>query len=91
VTRLLAHLAVEDWKRGVALVILYAYGYQLCAWPLLCWATTLITALTGYPLPVPPIVPWEILMSPTTTLATIGGIQTWRERGHAAEQAQPAA
>jgi len=77
---LLARLDVEDWKRGVALVILYAYGYQLCAWPLLAWGTTLVTAFTAYALPVPPIVPWEILMSGTTTLATIGGIQTWRER-----------
>lgn len=78
---LLARLDVDDWKRGVALVILYAYGYQLCAWPLLSWAVTLAIAFTGHPLPVPPIVPWEILMSGTTTLATIGGIQTWRERG----------
>lgn len=72
---------VEDWKKGVALVILWAYAYQLCAWPIACWATTLITAFTGMGLPVPPIVPWEILMSGTTTLAAIGGIQTWRERG----------
>lgn len=82
-SRVLAALAVDDWKRGVALVILYAYGYQLCAWPLLSWGTTLLAALTGHALPVPPIVPWEILMSGTTTLATIGGIQTWRERTHA--------
>lgn len=79
-TQILAHLAVEDWKRGIALVILYAYGYQLCAWPLLSWAVTLVIAFTGHPLPVPPIVPWEILVSGTGTLATIGGIQTWRER-----------
>jgi hypothetical protein len=81
--KLLRWLGVEDWKRGVAFVILYAYGYQLCAWPLLSWATTLLTAFTGHALPVPPIVPWEHLAAGTGTLATIGGIQTWRERGHA--------
>lgn len=80
-SRLLARLAVDDWKKSVAFVILYAYGYQLCAWPLLAWGTTLVTAFTGYNLPVPPIVPWEHLMAGTTTLAAIGGIQTWRERG----------
>jgi hypothetical protein len=80
-SRMLAALAVDDWKRSVAMVILYAYGYQLVAWPLLAWGTTLFTAFTGFNLPVPPIVPWEHLMAGTTTLAAIGGIQTWRERG----------
>jgi hypothetical protein len=46
------------------------------------WVTTLITAFTGFPLPVPPIMPWELMMSGTVTLAGIGGIETWRERGH---------
>ncbi len=77
---------VEDWKRGVALVILYAYGWQLCAWPLAAWITTLITAFTGFALPVPPILPWEHMIAGTTTLAAIGGIQTWRERGQAHEE-----
>lgn len=80
-SRIAAMLDVDDWKRSVAMVILYAYGYQLCAWPLLAWATTLFTAFTSFNLPVPPIVPWEHLMAGTTTLAAIGGIQTWRERG----------
>jgi hypothetical protein len=30
-------------------------------------------------MPAPPIVPWEQLIAGTTTLATIGGIQAWRE------------
>ncbi len=77
--KILSALAVEDWKRSVAYVILYAYGYQLCAWPMLAWGTTLVTAFTSYALPVPPIVPWEHLVAGTTTLAAIGGIQTWRE------------
>jgi len=77
--KILQRLDVEDWKRGVALVILYAYGWQLCAWPLAAWITTLITAFSGFALPVPPILPWEHLLTGTGTLATIGGIQTWRE------------
>lgn len=76
---------VEDWKRGVALVILYAYGWQLCGWPIAAWITTLITAFTGFALPVPPILPWELMMSGTVTLAGIGGIETWRERGQHAD------
>ena len=88
--KILAALAVDDWKRGVALVILYAYGYQLVAWPLLAWATTLVTAFTSYALPVPPIVPWEHLLTGTTTLAAIGGIQTWRERMHEGSGSEPA-
>lgn len=76
-----ALLDVEDWKRSVALVILYAYGWQLCVWPIAAWTTTLIASFTGHPLPVPPILPWEHMIAGTTTLAAIGGIQTWRERG----------
>lgn len=70
----------EDWKRGIALVILWAYGYQLVFWPLAFWGTTLLTLFTGMQWPAPPIVPWEQLMTGTTTLATVGGIQAWRDR-----------
>ena len=80
-TRLLARLDVDDWKRSIALVILYAYGWQLCGWPMAAWLTTLIIAFTGFPLPVPPLLPWELLAAGTLQLATIGGIQAWRERG----------
>ena len=69
----------EDWKRAIALVILWSYFYALVAWPLLFWATTLLTAFTTQQWPAPPIVPWEQLFAGTTTLATVGGIQTWRE------------
>jgi hypothetical protein len=81
-------LGVEDWKRAVALVILWAYAYQLVAWPLLSWGATLVTALAGLPLPVPPVTPWEHLMAGTVTLASIGGIQTWRDK--LAASAEPA-
>lgn len=78
--RVLAWLSVEDWKRAVALVILYAYGYQLCAWPLVSWCVNLVGSFAGLAIPVPPVLPWEHLIAGTTTLGTIGGIQTWRER-----------
>lgn len=71
----------EDWKRGVALVILWAYGYALVAWPSLFYLSTLLTMWTGHQWPAPPLVPWEQLVAGTGTLATVGGIQAWRERG----------
>lgn len=80
-SKLAAWFTPADWKRSIALVILWAYAYQLVVWPSLFWLTTLVTALTATQIPGPPIVPWEALMSGTTTLATIGGIETWRERG----------
>lgn len=76
-------LSPDDWKRSIALVILWAYGYQLVLWPLLFNAATLLSAATGWVVPAPVIVPWEQLLAGTTTLATVGGIQAWRERGHA--------
>jgi hypothetical protein len=69
----------DDWKRGIALVILWAYGYQLVVWPALYWAMAVLTLQTGIQWPAPPIVPWEQLFLGTGTLATVGGIQTWRE------------
>lgn len=72
----------EDWKRSIALVILWAYAYQLVAWPLIFWLTTLLTAYTGTQVPAPPVVPWEQLFAGTTTLAAVGGIQAWRDKAH---------
>jgi hypothetical protein len=87
---LLDRLRPEDWKRGVALVVLYAYAYQLVIWAPLAWLTTLVAALSGAALPVPPIVPWEHLLTGTTTLATIGGISAWKDQIHLrTEGAQP--
>jgi hypothetical protein len=79
-TRLLHWLQPEDWKRGIALVILWAYAYQLIIWPTLFWLTALLTLRTGVQWPAPPIVPWEQLVAGTATLASVGGIQAWRER-----------
>ena len=70
----------EDWKRGVALVILWAYAYALVVWPMAFWFSTIITALTGHQFPSPPLVPWEQLVAGTGTLAAVGGIETWREK-----------
>jgi len=77
--RIAEWLTPADWKRAVAFVILWAYAYQLVAWPLIFWGCTLISALTGHQVPSPPIVPWEQLGAGTATLATVGGIETWRE------------
>jgi hypothetical protein len=70
----------ENWKRGIALVILWGYGYALVLWPLLFWLSTLLAKFTGEPWPAPPLPPWEQLIAGTTTLAAVGGIETWRER-----------
>jgi hypothetical protein len=70
----------EDWKRGVAMVILWAYGYALVVWPGLFYVSTLLTLLTGIQWPAPPLVPWEQLLAGTGTLATVGGIQAWRDK-----------
>jgi hypothetical protein len=71
----------EDWKRGIAMVILWAYAYALIVWPFLFWVTTLLTMLTGMQWPGPPLIPWEHLTTGTVTLGTVGGIQAWREKG----------
>lgn len=76
---MMPRLSRENWKTAVAFIIVYAYAYQLVVWAPLFWATTLLTAWTGHQWPGPPIVPWEQLFVGTSTLATIGGIETWRE------------
>lgn len=79
VQRIASWLNPEDWKRAIALIILWAYAYQLVAWPILFWGTGLLTLWTGNQWPAPAIVPWEQLATGTATLATVGGIQAWRE------------
>lgn len=76
----LAWFTVADWKRSLAMVVLWAYAYALVAWPLLFWLTTIITSLYGVQMPAPPIVPWEQLIAGTTTLATVGGLQALRDK-----------
>jgi hypothetical protein len=70
----------DDWKRAIALVILWSYGYQLVIWPLWFNLSTLLTQALGVQIPAPVIVPWEQLIAGTTTLAAVGGLQVWRER-----------
>jgi len=79
----LAGMKVDDWKRGIALVILWTYAYQLVAWVPITWACDLASTWLGVKVPGPPIVPWEALISGTGTLATVGSIQTWRDRTQA--------
>lgn len=78
--KILTWLQPDDWQRGIALTILWAYAYALIVWPTLFWLTAILTLRTGVQWPAPPIVPWEQLVSGTLTLASVGGIQAWRER-----------
>ena len=73
-------LKPDDWKRSIALVILWSYGYQLVVWPIWFNATVILSAIFGVAIPAPIIVPWEQLLAGTTTLAAVGGIQVWREK-----------
>lgn len=77
---LFAWLKPDDWKRSIALVILWAYAYQLIVWPLWFNLVTLLNATFGLSLPAPVIVPWEQLIAGTTTLGTVGGIQAWKDK-----------
>ena len=70
----------KNWRRGVAYVIVWAYAYQLAAWPLLFWATTLLTMWTGQQWPSPVLLPWEHLLTGTATLATISGVDIARDK-----------
>jgi len=87
--RILEALSPTDWKRGIAMIILWAYAYQLLIWPLWFNIVTFINAVHGTSLPAPIIVPWEQLMAGTTTLATIGGIQAWRDGNATPDGAPP--
>lgn len=78
----------DDWKRGIALVILWAYAYQLVLWPILFYIAVIFTS-QGHTFPAPPIMPWEQLMSGTATLATVGGIQAWRDNKQLASEGSP--
>ena len=59
---------MTDWRRSVAVVIVWAYAYQLVAWPILFWLSTLLTLWTGHQWPAPTLVPWEHLATGTATL-----------------------
>ena len=85
----LAWLRPDDWKRSIAMVILWAYAYQLVVWPLWFNLVVYMNAVLGTALPAPVIVPWEQLIAGTTTLGTVGGIQAWREKDGTQEKAPP--
>ncbi len=82
---MLKWLSPEDWKRSIALVILWAYAYQLVVWPVASFVMALLTLYTGQQWPALFIVPWEQLAAGTATLATVGGIQAWRDSKGVAE------
>ena len=83
-------LSPEDWKRSIALVILWAYVYQLVVWPLWFNLITFLNYLLDLTLPAPVIVPWEQLLAGTTTLATVGGLQAWRDKMAGGQPEKPA-
>lgn len=87
--RVLETFSPEDWKRGIAMIILWAYAYQLIMWPFWFNIITLLNQIKGWSLPAPVIVPWEQLLAGTTTLATVGGIQAWREGKNASLDGVP--
>jgi hypothetical protein len=70
----------DEWRRSIALVILWAYAYQLCIWPLWFNLAVILNAMFNLSIPAPIIVPWEQLLAGTTTLGTVGGIQAWRDK-----------
>jgi hypothetical protein len=70
----------SSWRQRVATVVVLAYGYQLVAWPLLFWAASLATGLTGYQVAAPPLLPWEHLAVGTGTLVSILGIDIARDK-----------
>jgi hypothetical protein len=78
--KILETFSPEDWKRGIAMVILWAYAYQLLIWPAWFNIITLLNQLYGLSLPAPVLIPWEQMLAGTTTLGTIGGIQAWRDK-----------
>lgn len=69
-----------NWRLGVALVIVWAYGYQLLGWPVLVWLMALLTIWTDIQWPSPTLLPWEHLIAGTTTLATISGMDIARDK-----------
>lgn len=82
--RIFTWFTPDDWQRSIAIVILWAYAYNLVVWGPMFWLTTLATAIgdhyhPGFLIPAPPLVPWEHLLTGTTTLGMIGGISGWRE------------
>jgi hypothetical protein len=66
--------------------VVYGYAYDVVLWPLVFWASTLLTAFTGMQWPAPPLVPWEQLAVMTANLAVIGIVQVQRDKvqAHAA-------
>ena len=86
---LLNWLKPDDWKRSIAMVILWAYAYQLVIWPLWFNAVVILSAIFDVVIPAPIIVPWEQLLAGTTTLATVGGIQAWREKDAPVDKGAP--
>lgn len=70
----------DNWKQNYAAIVVYGYAYDIIAWPLLFWGTTIGTSVTGVQWPGPPLVPWEQLAVATANLAVIGAVQIFRDK-----------
>lgn len=81
----------DNWKQNYAAIVVYGYLYDIVAWPLLFWASTIGTSVTGTQWPGPPLVPWEQLAVATANLAVIGGIQMMKDRQRSIDKAAPEA
>jgi len=70
----------SDWKKIYALTVVYGFIYNIVAWPVVFWITTIITLRTDVQWPAPPLVPWEHLAVAVSNLAVIGTVQLMRDK-----------
>jgi hypothetical protein len=73
----------DEWKRIYAWVVVYGYAYDIIFWPYAFWASTIVTSVTGFQMPAPPLVPWEQLAVATANLAVIATVQLMRDKAKA--------
>lgn len=76
----MAMLRAVDWKRTYALTCVYGLMYDIIAWPMLFWGTTILTASTDRQIPGPPLVPYEHLFAAFAGLGVVGAVQFVRDR-----------
>lgn len=78
----------DNWKQNYAAIVVYGYAYDIIIWPVLFWATTIGTSVTGRQWPGPPLVPWEQLAVATANLAVIGAVQIFKDKKAAPDASQ---
>lgn len=70
----------DNWKQNYAAIVVYGYFYNILFWPMILWATTIGTLVTGHQWPAPPLVPVEFLYAATANLLVIGGVQLLKDK-----------